>query len=36
MVANLGINVSHATISRHKDEMGLSFQLVGAGEWLLL
>ena len=29
MVANLGINVSHATISRHKDEMGLSFQLVG-------
>jgi hypothetical protein len=29
MVANLGINVSHATISRHKDEMGLSFQFVG-------
>ena len=27
--ANLDVNVSLATVSRHKDEMGLSFQLVG-------
>jgi hypothetical protein len=32
IAANLGINVSHATISRHKDEMCLSFQLVGRRE----
>jgi hypothetical protein len=28
--ANLGMNVSIATVSRHKDEMGLSFQLTGS------
>ena len=27
--ANLGVDVSIATISRHKDQMGMSFQLVG-------
>ena len=28
--ANLGMDVSIATVSRHKDEMGLSFQLTGS------
>jgi hypothetical protein len=30
--ANLGMDVSIATVSRHKDEMGLSFQLTGSQE----